>query len=263
MARGVAVASAVKTREERTRELFARLDLVTDPDERKPVLAELIEINLPLCDALAGHYAGRGAEYDDLVQVARTALLLAVHRFTTSANRPFVSFAVPTITGELKRYFRDHCWVVRPPRRIQELRAGVQRARERLEQEAGHGIDSDELGRHLGADPRSVEECLAAAGSYRPVSLDAPVTDESVATLGESLAAEADEASALVEVLDLRAALATLPAQDRLVLKWRFADECTQSEIAERLGVSQMQVSRVLRRVLVRARELLEEEAAA
>ncbi len=114
MARGHAYASTVTRREELTRLLFAQLqDAVTD-DEREHITTQLVEINLPLGDALAARYLGRGVDFDDLVQVARTALWVAIGRFRPAEGRSFVSFAVPTITGELKRYFRDHCWVVRP-----------------------------------------------------------------------------------------------------------------------------------------------------
>ena len=262
MARGVTSASTLNQREERTKTLFSRLERAGSDAERERITAELVELNLPLCDALAGRYVGRGAEYDDLVQVARTALLLAIRRFRPAELRSFASFAVPTITGELKRHFRDHCWVVRPPRQIQELRAQVVRERERLEQESGRAVSHRELGEHLGVDARRVEECFAAAGSYRPLSLEAPAREDGWSNLAATLSNAGDLADEVVEHLDLNRALSSLSRRERLVLEWRFADECTQSEIARRLGVSQMQVSRIIRRLLAHTRMLLESPGA-
>ncbi len=258
MARGLAQATTVTEREQRTRQLFTDLQLATHPERRQAVVEELVELNLPLCDALAGRYLGRGAERDDLVQVARTALFLAIERYQPAAGRSFASFAVPTITGELKRYFRDRCWVVRPPRQVQEERARVVRARARLEQEAGREVTVADLGEYLDVDQQRVSECIGVTTSYRPLSLEAPVHQGSSTSLGASLAGDDDLVGDTIDRIDLRRALATLSARDRQVLKWRFEEECTQSEIARRLGVSQMQVSRIIRRLLDRTRELLE-----
>lgn len=257
MARGIALATTVLEREQRTAQLFAELELV-DPSHRQAIVDELVEVNLPLCDALAGRYIGRGADHDDLLQVARTALVLAIGRFDASDGGAFASFAVPTITGELKRYFRDHCWVVRPPRQIQELRSRVVGARADLEQETGREVTVTEIGSRLGVDDRKVSECVGVTTSFRPLSLEAPAGQEVTISLGESLAGDGELADELVQRLDLRRALAALSPRDRQVLKWRFEDECTQSEIASRLGVSQMQVSRIIRRLLDQTRELLE-----
>ena len=258
MARGSASATTVTERKQRTRHLFSELELATHPERRQEIVDELVELNLPLCDALAGRYIGRGAERDDLVQVARTALFLAIERYQTAAGRSFASFAVPTITGELKRYFRDRCWVVRPPRQVQEQRARVVRARAHLEQEAGREVTVADLGEYLDVDEHRVSECIGVTTSYRPLSLEAPIHQGSSTSLGASLPGEGDAVGDAIDLIDLRRALATLSERDRQVLKWRFEEECTQSEIARRLGVSQMQVSRIIRRLLDRTRELLE-----
>lgn len=254
MARGTALAAVPNQREQRTAELFAERQRTRDPERGQQLTEELIRVNLPLCDALAGRYVGRGTEHDDLVQVARTALLFAIRRFEPSPGRSFASFAVPTITGELKRHFRDHGWMVRPPRRLQELRARALRSRESLEQNQGRGVGIEELGRHLGVDSDQLRECFAAGGGYRPLSLEAPTREDGATSLGDTLSGEADAIDQLIEQLDLRRVLASLPQRDRQVLSWRFAEECSQSEIARRLGVSQMQVSRILRALLNRIR---------
>ena len=262
MARGSAPASSVtttpNTREQRTEELLERLDSCP-ADEREAVIAEVVELNLGLCDALANRYANRGAERDDLVQVARMALFLAVGRFRPGEGRRFVSFAVPTITGELKRHFRDQCWVVRPPRRIQELRARIGRQGPELEQQLGRRATTGELGTELGVDEQLVRSATIADGSFRPWSLDAPVDADGDTALGQSLAGAADTEE-VVDRIALQRALAGLSRREQLILTWRFADNLTQAEIGRRLGVSQMQVSRLLRRSLARARDALVEE---
>jgi RNA polymerase sigma-B factor len=263
MARGFAPASSVTavptTREQRTEELLVRLGLCADETSRAATVAEVVELNLGLCDALANRYAGRGADRDDLVQVARMALVLAVRRYRPEEGRGFVAFAAPTISGELKRYFRDHCWMVRPPRRIQELRARASRQGQALEQRLGRRATTAELGRELGEDEHLVREATVADGSYRPWSLDAPLDSEAGVTIGSGLA-EPDASEGLVDRLALRRALAGLTRREQQVLTWRFAEGCTQAEIGRRLGVSQMQVSRILRRSLDRARGTLSDE---
>lgn len=258
MARGLALATTIAEREQRTSELFTSLELATTDERKRQIVDELVQVNLPLCDALAGRYVGRGADHDDLVQVARTALLLAIDRFQSAGRGSFAAFAVPTITGELKRHFRDHCWVVRPPRQVQELRARMVGARGRLEQETGREVTAADLGAHLGVDERRVGECIEVTTSYRPLSLEAPAHQGAATSLGSSLADGDDLVGELIDRLDLRQALATLSPRDRQVLTWRFEEECTQSEIARRLGVSQMQVSRIIRRLLDRTRQLLQ-----
>ncbi|MGC3956084.1 MAG: sigma-70 family RNA polymerase sigma factor [Propionicimonas sp.] len=257
MARGVALASVPNQREQRTAELFAELQASRDPRRAEQLEEELLRVNLPLCDALAGRYVGRGTERDDLLQVARTALLLAIRRFEPGAGRPFASFAVPTITGELKRHFRDHGWLVRPPRQLQELRSRSTRRRRALEQELGHGVSVDQLSEHLGVDPARLRECLAAGGGYRAVSLEASLGGGS-GSIGDLVVAERDAFDQLVDRIDLRRALATLSGRERAVLSWRFGEDCSQTEIAQRLGVSQMQVSRILRSLLARLRQELQ-----
>ncbi len=257
MARGPALSTAAAGREQVTRTLFSELAGVESREEGRRIVAELVTVNLPLADALAGRYVGRGVEREDLVQVARTALLLAIRRFHPSHGVPFGVFAVPTITGELKRYFRDHGWVVRPPRPVQELRARVMTIREQAEQQSSSSPGVAQLGEQLNMDRRRIAECLAVSASFRPLSLDAGPADRNGFSGAGQLAADGDLAEQSVQRHDLRVALAQLSPRDRQVLVWRFRDECSQREIGERLGVSQMQVSRILRRVLGRVRAKL------
>ena len=255
MARGT-VSMTVTTREHRTEELLGRL-AESSPNEREAITAELVELNLGLCDALANRYANRGADRDDLVQVARLALLMAVRRYQPAEGRSFVAFAVPTITGELKRHFRDHCWMVRPPRRIQELRARASRQRQHLEQQFGRRPTAAELGADLDVDPALLRESDAAEGTYRALSLDAPFEPSGDTNLASTLASTDHDLESVVDRIALQRLLAGFPRRDRLVLRWRFEEGCTQAQIGSRLGVSQMQVSRILRRILTQARAAL------
>ena len=255
MTRGSVHASSRTRREEQTRLLFAEFAMA-GPSERQRIAIELGELNLPLCDALAARYRGRGVDLDDLVQVARTGLWVAIHRFRPEDAPSFLSFAVPTITGELKRYFRDRCWVVRPPRRLQDLRALISRARDDLEQATGRSVSTREIADHLGIDQRQIAECIIAGAGFRPTSLDAPVGDST--TLGSYISDERDIAARVTDHLALQWALAELTLGEQKVLVWRYEDECTQTEIADRLGLSQMQVSRIIRRIINHTRCLLE-----
>lgn len=255
MARGPLLTS-ITTRAQQTDELLDRL-ADCSPAEREAITSHIVELNLGLADAFANRYANRGADRDDLVQVARLGLLMAVRRFRRTEGRSFAAFAVPTITGELKRHFRDHCWVIRPPRQIQELRARASQHRRRLEQTLGRRPTEGELAADLGVGADLLRESDAAEGTYRPWSLDAPFVSGGENTLGSTLAAEDSEFDRLTDRIALQRALAGLSRRDRLVLRWRFEEGCTQTEIGARLAVSQMQVSRLLRRILDNARATL------
>lgn len=258
MAHITAAPSVQSVREVATRELFA-LIVDADPQSRYRIAERIAELNLPLCDALAGRYRGRGVDHDDLVQVARMALWLAIERFQPGQGASFTSYAIPTITGELKRYFRDHCWMIRPPRQLQELRAKAVAARSELEQRLGRELNVAELAVQLEVHPRQLGAALDTSDSYQPDSLDAPHRGHSRGSRGSQLATEEDVAGS-IDRIALRRALDRLPSRDRALLVWRFVEECTQSEIARRLGVSQMQVSRLLKGLLSSLRRELEPE---
>lgn len=254
VARGPAHVLSRIRREEKTQLLFVAFAMA-GPSERQLIAIELGELNLPLCDALAARFRGRGVDLEDLVQVARIGLWGAIHRFRPAYAHSFLAFAVPTINGELKRYFRDQCWVVRPPRRLQDLRNLVSRARDDLEQATGRNVSTQEIADHLGIDQRHIAESIIAGAGFRPPSLDAPVGDST--TLGSYIPDDQDIATQVTDHLALQWALAGLTLREQKVVVWRFQEECTQTEIADRLGLSQMQVSRILHHILDNTRRLL------
>lgn len=239
--------------------LAADLAEETDP-ARRARLVELIVIQmLPLADGLAMRYSGRGVETDDLIQVARTALVKAVDRYRPGAGPGFAAFAHPTISGELKRWFRDHGWAVRPPRRIQELRAGLVVEEERLRHALGRNPDNTELAQVLSVSVDEVDEARGVSAGYHAVSLDAPTAAGT--NLADHLLVTASHAGT-IEVRDaLRQAVGGLSERQRLVLRLRYVEELTQGEIGDQIGVSQMQVSRILRTIVERLRsELLDDD---
>jgi len=238
--------------------------------ERERLIEEVILLNTGVARSIAGRYAGRGISRDDLEQVAYLALCRAAHKFDGHLAEDFLTFAVPTIRGEIKRHFRDLGWVVRPPRRVQELQAGVIRVRDELRDEEGDTLDEEAVADRLGVEPADVREALAAEGCFTPWSLDAPAARAGVgggdgAALGELLPL-ADKGLELAEARALLApALAELTDRERLIVRLRYVDDLTQAEIGERIGVTQMQVSRLLKGVIAKLRAALvdqHEEAA-
>jgi RNA polymerase sigma-B factor len=220
---------------------------------------QLAERYLPLARRLARRYQRSEEPFEDLVQVASLGLLKAIDRFDTGRDVAFSSFAVPTILGELKRHFRDRTWSVRVPRDLQELALRVDRAVAELSLGKHRAPTVAELAEALDASEEQVLEALRAAGAYHAGSLDAPRPGRAgVDTTGESLADALGEEEDGFERAEERATLAPLLAhissRERLVLTLRFGEDLTQAEIGERIGVSQMQVSRLIRQALIRLR---------
>jgi len=205
---------------------------------------ELISTNLGLAHQLARRFANRGEPHDDLVQVASLALVKAVDRFDPDHGATFSSFAVTSIVGELKRHFRDKGWAVRAPRRIQELYLELGHHIDQLSQELGRAPTVAELAAASSTTEDAVLEALEAGRSYRTASLDAPDRDEQ--TLAESLGTDDPQFNHIEDRSVLAVALQRLSPRDQRILQLRFVDGLTQSEIAARLGVSQMQISRLL-----------------
>lgn len=228
------------TAEESREERFAEFARTRDPLLRD----ELIAANLGLAHQLARRFANRGEPHDDLVQVASLALVKAVDRFDPERGASFSSFAVTSIVGELKRHFRDRGWAVRAPRRIQELYLELGHHIDRLSQELGRAPTIGELATASGTSEDAVLEALEAGRGYRTASLDAPDRDEQ--TLAESLGTDDPQFSHIEDRSVLALALAKLSSRDQRILQLRFVEGLTQSEIASRLGVSQMQISRLL-----------------
>jgi RNA polymerase sigma-B factor len=246
-------------RDVETSELFRRLAATDTPEESEQVVEQIVHLYLDLCSSMAGRYDGRGVEHEDLVQVARLALVKAVRRYEPGHAPSFAAYAVPTISGELKRWFRDRGWVVRPPRRLQELRANLQSVRARLEQELGATPTDAELAEAVGATVEEVREVAAAATGFRPLSLDCTPSDEERPGLAAFLATDDDGLAGADDRVCLAEALTELDDDERELLLMRYVEGMTQREIGEARGVSQMQVSRTLRRITVRLHDQLTE----
>jgi RNA polymerase sigma-B factor len=225
--------------------------------------AALVERFLPLARQLARRYEGRGEPLDDLVQVASVGLLKAIDRFDVDRVTAFSSFAVPTILGELKRHFRDKGWSVRVPRDLQELAIRIERISDELAGPRGQMPTVDELAAHIGVSAERVLEAREAAGARRAVSLDRPVDDDDdhagvVADAVGFVDAGYGRAEAAATLTRL---MRGLDGREREMLRLRFAEDLTQSEIGARLGVSQMHVSRLIRQALAEMALAAEPEA--
>jgi RNA polymerase sigma-B factor len=223
---------------------------------------ELIRRFLPLARQLARRYERADEPLEDLVQVASMGLVKAVERFDPSRGTAFSSFAVPTILGELKRYFRDVGWAVHVPRGMQERALEVNRAVTELSRQLGRSPNPAELAEFTGLGPEEVLEAMEAAVAYESVSLEAPRSDGD-ADSGSGVVDRIGHEEPGYELAEYAAALApqlrALPERDRLVLQMRFGEDMTQSQIAERIGVSQMHVSRLIRRALEQVRSGVED----
>ncbi|TFV73941.1 RNA polymerase sigma factor SigF [Blastococcus sp. CT_GayMR19] len=246
-----------RRRAERTAPLFAELATLEKGDPRRERLREiLVEEHLPLVRHFARRFSNRGEPFDDLLQVGTLGLIAAIDRFDPTRGVEFLSFAVPTITGEIKRHFRDQGWSVRVPRRLQELHLSLNAAVGELAQKNGRAPTPSELADHLRIPRAEVLEGLAVANAYRSSSLDERLSGEDdsptlAATLGEE-----DAALEGVEYREsLQPLLATIPARERRILILRFFGNMTQSQIAADIGISQMHVSRLLSQTLAKLRE--------
>jgi RNA polymerase sigma-B factor len=234
-----------------------------DRDERSR--DEVVRRFLPLARKLARRYQGAGEPLDDLVQVASLALVKAIDRFDVRQGTAFTSFAVPTIAGELKRYFRDLGWSVHVPRGAQERALKVEAAERTLTARAARSPTVDELALYVEMSVEEVIEALEAAAAHHAKSLDAPQDDGDgeVGTLADSLGQD-DQRFEFVDVsASIRWAVGQLSERDRAVLALRFIEDRTQSEIAQQVGVSQMQVSRILRRSISHVRRTFDGGSAA
>ncbi|MER7071765.1 sigma-70 family RNA polymerase sigma factor [Terrabacter sp. NPDC000476] len=250
-------------RDEQTAALFAQLADASSPGEVDEVVERIVHLYLDLCSTMAARYHGRGIEHDDLVQVARLALVKAVRRYEPGHAPSFASYAVPTISGELKRWFRDRGWVVRPPRRLQELRANLQTVRASLEQQLGATPTDAELAEAVGASVEEVRELAAVATGFRPLSLDSASPDDERSGLVTFLAHADADLERADDRLCLSAALTELDDDERELLLLRYVDGMTQRQIGEARGVSQMQVSRTLRRITEQLHDRLVERVGA
>jgi RNA polymerase sigma-B factor len=239
------------------RRLLERYQRDGDPAAREA----LVERFLPLARQLARRYQRAGEPLDDLIQVASLGLLKAIERFDPGRETAFSSFAVPTILGELKRHFRDKGWSVRVPRDLQELAVKVDRTSEEMGRELGRAPTTAELAERLDASPEQVLEAREAAGAYRAISLDRPRSEEEdEGELVDAFGSE-DRGFAIAEdAATVERLMRVLSDREREVLRLRFEEDLTQSEIGDRVGVSQMHVSRLIRQSLARLRAEVEDK---
>ena len=236
------------------RELFVRWQRSGDQRAR----AELVDRFLPLARNLARRYSGAREPFDDLLQVASLGLVKAIDRFDVDRGAAFSSFAVPTILGELKRYFRDLGWAVHVPRGAQEQALKVQEAQERLTTRTGRPPTVTDLAEYLEIPVEEVLDALETSAAHHSASLDAPREDgdEESGTLVDVFGEEDQRYELVDQTVTVSVAARQLSTRERKVLALRFVQDMTQTQIAQEIGVSQMQVSRILRRALSRLREL-------
>jgi RNA polymerase sigma-70 factor (sigma-B/F/G subfamily) len=242
-------------------DLFAQLqDLAANDAHRADLRDHIIELCLPAAERLARRFAGNGEPTVDLAQVAALGLVKAVDGFDPARGIEFATYATPTIVGELKRYFRDRTWGIRLPRRLQELRLVVNKGREELTQKLGRSPTVEDLADHLDMSAEQVIEVLEAGQSARPLSLDSPVVaGEEDLTLADTVGADDPEYGHIDFHESLQVLLARLPEREQKIISLRFYGNLTQVEIAEKVGLSQMHVSRLLRQSLNFLKRALQE----
>jgi len=228
---------------------------------RRALRDQAIETWRPMAKRLARRYTGRGEPLDDLLQTATIGLIKAIDRYDPERGESFIGFAIPTILGEVRRHFRDHGWVIRVPRRLQEMRLAIGDANSALTHTLGRPPTVADIATHLKVSEEEVVEGLEGARAYNAISLSVPVGANEIHELGDTLGAD-DHGYELTEVnLALRPALARLTERQRRIVTMRFYGNQTQSQIAEEIGVSQMHVSRLLTAALAELRTYLGPDA--
>ena len=233
-----------------------------DSPLRPSLVDALVETNIGVARSIARRYRNRGIDVDDLEQVALLGLTKAAQRFDAAAGHDFLSYAVPTVRGELRRHFRDAGWMIRPPRRVQDLQGRITRAQQELETSLHRSPRPSEIAVHLGEELDAVVEALSADGCFTPTSLDLTVADGS-STLGDLIGTDDRAIESTEARIILAPVVRELSDRDRRVVHMRFYEERTQQEIAEAVGLTQAQVSRVLTRILTALRAGLVEERSA
>ena len=227
----------------------------------KRVRDQLIEHHIYIAEILAKKYVNKGIDYDDLFQVASLGLIFAIDRFDISKGYEFSSFATPTIVGEIKRHFRDKSWVIKVPRRIQELSKKVNLARVELAQILQKSPSIDEIADYLGVTSEEVIETMDASQVYSPASLDKTLDssgDDKESSFGDMLGFE-DKSFESIETMDfIKQTMEKLKEVEKKILVYRYFDKMTQIAIAEKLGVSQMTVSRIEKKIIKKFRQELE-----
>jgi RNA polymerase sigma-B factor len=235
-------------RDSRTQGLLRQAKQTSCPKERQRLRETAAALNKDLALGVAYPFHGRGMDAEDIDQVALLGLWKAVLRYGPREDATFAAYAIPTITGEVKRHFRDHGWAVRPPRSLQERTIALARAADVLRHELQREPTSSELCGYLGVSRSELARASVARSAYQARSLDVrhPGTER---TLGDDLSDPTDRYDQAETALTLRRAIDELCDRDRLLLRLRYGQGLTQSEIGERLGISQMHVSRLLQRI--------------
>ncbi|MCU1637628.1 MAG: sigF [Microbacteriaceae bacterium] len=221
--------------------------------ERRRIHDDVVTDHLGVAETIARRYSRDGQDWGDLRQVAYLGLIKAARRFDPERGADFVAFAVPTISGEIKRHLRDHAWFIRPPRRVQELRGTIATTMPRLTQELGRTPSLAELAKSLDDELCNVREAVCSQESLRPASLDSTGSGDDL-PLAETIGRIDDQFERAEMMTEIGSACRRLAPRDRRILYLRFFQERTQQEIAAELGVTQMQVSRLLTRILGRLR---------
>jgi RNA polymerase sigma-B factor len=242
--------------------ILAMAALPAGHPSRARVRDRAIEAWLPLARHLANRYAGRGEPVDDLIQVATMGLIKAVDRFDADRGIDFAGFAIPTIVGELKRHFRDRTWSIRVPRRLQELRLAITGANSTLSHTLGRSPTVADIATHLGISEEEVLEGLEGARAYNSTSLSLPISADGNTELGDTLGGEDDGFENAELRVALGPALAGLDEREQKIISLRFYGNMTQSEIADKVGISQMHVSRLLTKALTKLRKQLDGDVA-
>ena len=241
------------SRAKRDEALFARYRDPRDPVDRDAI----VERFLPLARQLAARYERPTEPFDDIFQVACLGLVKAVDRFDATRGVAFSSYAVPTVTGEIKRHFRDRTWAIRVPRGLQELSLRVDRVVAELARERGGQPSVEDVAQAVGVEPEDVLEAMQASAAYRATSLDVPLSVENESgTLGDAVGTEDDGYAGAEHRAMLQTLMRYLTLRQQNVVRLRFEHDLTQAEIGERIGVGQMQVSRILRQSLARMRTI-------
>ncbi|MQA01926.1 MAG: SigB/SigF/SigG family RNA polymerase sigma factor [Streptosporangiales bacterium] len=239
-------------------ELFGQLASAADEGAKERAREVMVERYSWLVRWAVNRYTGRGEQTEELDQVGYLGLMEAIQRFDAGRGVDFVTFARPTVLGEIRRHFRDSRRWVRLPRRIQELKMQIKEASEQLCQERGHQPSAAELAAHLETSERAVEEALATDDTFSPLSLDAPVSDEEeAATYLDTLSDDDQDLESVVDTESLWPLVERLPEREQEMVLLRFYGNKTQSDIADQLGISQMHVSRLLNQTLRSLREEL------
>ncbi|WP_298331992.1 SigB/SigF/SigG family RNA polymerase sigma factor [Haloactinopolyspora sp.] len=217
--------------------------------EHDRLINEAVLLNMGLAESIARRYTHRGIDYDDLVQVAYLGLVNAARRYDPDRGKDFVSFAVPTITGEVKRYFRDHGWTIRPPRGVQELKIELANAKAELAQQYGRTPSTTDLAEYLHVDAGEIAEAEASSECFAPASIDYQGPEGDDPPLAEALGHDDAGYRRSEAITTLGRACRRLGERDRAIVGMRYFHGWTQREIAQRIGISQMQVSRLLSRI--------------